>query len=141
MSKYISFEELKAKLIEHLIKYRRYGESDAKLATCDFTDPYDYELCDCSYIEECEICGEEYIKRAYWIDFTVQFGRAIDTYGAYLSPEELEEYSSILKEMDKPFCFYTYFKIDDDFDQTVGAYKRSKRLYQVEDLNMDDFNV
>ena len=132
----INFEELKSCLADHLKKYRHYSDEEIKLSLYDFEDPYNYELCDSTYIEETEIDGKKYEVRAYWIDFVKHFGSIYEM--LYYSGMPKEE-SKALKQMDKPFCFYVYFEIKPDFGHTVGEYKEANRFYQVEKICKSDF--
>ena len=113
---YISLEETRKAFGEFLKKYRGYSQSDVDMALMDFEDFYDNEFCGQEWLEsDFKIDGEKYEKRSAWVAFQ-EFGGG------------------------KPFRFYMYFHFDDDDDgHTVGEYQECKRLFQVDDINDEDF--
>ena len=138
MEKYlIDFKSLREALAEHLRKYRKYSDEEVELSLYDFNDPYDYELCDCRFVEDTEIDGKRYEKRAYWIDFAKYFGSSFYMY--YYDGMSKEE-EKALKQMDKIFRFYVYFEMGPDFGNTVGEYREANRFYQVKKLDKEDSN-
>jgi len=113
--KYLDLEGIKKAFGEHLKKYRGYSDDEAEMATSDFPDPYSNCYLNEDFVEECEIDGVDYEKNISYCDLG-RIGMRIP-----------------------PFCFYTYYRGEDIEDHTVGSYKSARKLFQVEDLELEDF--
>ena len=114
--KYLDLQGIQNAFAAHLIKYRGYSEDEAEMAVSDFPDryslPYLYE----DFISEETIDGEDYEKNA---SYTL-----LQMCGIFDVPM---------------FRFYTYYLTKDLPNGTVGEYQKAHRLFQVDDLNEEDF--
>ena len=113
---YLNLKGIRAAFAQHLRKYRGYSDVEAAMAVADFPDPYNLP-----YLEEEFISDEE------------------------IDDKEYEKYASVANLQlcgidDVPvFKFYTYYNADDVASHKVEAYMRARKLYQVDDLDEDDF--
>ena len=114
--KYLNVEEVKQAFASHLIKYRGYTQEEADIAVYDFPDPYSNCYLDEQYIDSCDIDGIAYEKNAS----STKLWRV----GIHNVPA---------------FNFYTYYREEDIEGRTVGEYMNARKLFQVEDLNTEDF--
>ena len=114
--KYLDVDGIKTAFAKHLMKYRDYSEEEAEMAVSDFPDPYSLPYLQEQYIGEVTIDGMEYEKCA---SYTLLFLCGI--HGVPM------------------FRFYTYYALDDIPGHRVGEYMAAKKLYQVEELNEEDF--
>lgn len=114
--KYLNIDEIKQAFAEHLIKYRGYTAEEADMAVYDFPNPYSNCYLDEDYIGLCEIDGVAYKQYA---SNTVLW-RA----GIHGVPN---------------FFFYTYYREEDVKNRTVGEYMKARKLFQVDDLDPEDF--
>lgn len=114
--KYLNVEEIKQAFAKHLMNYRGYTEEEADIAVCDFPDPYSNCYLDEQYIESCEIDGVAYTKYAS--------STFLWRVGIHNVPN---------------FNFYTYYREEDIKDCTVGEYMNARKLFQVDDLDAEDF--
>lgn len=86
------------------------------MAVADFPDPYNLPYLEEEYIGEEEIGEDEFEKYASVADLRLC---GID---------------------DVPiFRFYTYYNCDDVGSHSVRAYMKARKLYQVDDLDEEDF--
>ena len=114
-SQYVNVEDVKQAFAEHLMKYRHYSKQEAELAVSDFPDPYENcYLCE-EYLDNCEIDGEEYEMHA---GYTELYRIGIDI---------------------PMFCYYVYYRCADVPNNKVGEYQEAHKLYQLTDLDEDDF--
>lgn len=114
--KYLNIKEIKQAFAQHLIKYRNYTAEEAEIAVSDFPDPYSNPYLDEDYIGPYEIDGILYGQYAS----TTALWRV----GIHNVPD---------------FQFYTYYREEDIKGGTVGDYINARKLFQVDDLNKEDF--
>ena len=114
--KYLDVKGIKEAFAMHLIKYRGYTRSEAFEAVSDFPDPYNLPYLDEEFLEGVTIDGIDYEKNA----------SAVRLWKCGIDDVPM-------------FCFYTYYACNDVPDQTVRQYRKARKLFQIEDLNMDDF--
>lgn len=112
---YLDTVGIKEAFAQHLMKYRGYTKEEADFAVSDFPDgDIPYLISD--YLGECEIDGEIYYKDAchtmLWL------------VGIHNIPD---------------FQFYRYYRASDIPNHKVGEYLAAKKLYQIENLNSEDF--
>lgn len=113
---YLDINGIKDAFAKHLMKHCGYSKSEAQIAVSDFPDPYCLPYLDEEYICNETIDGEEYEKNASYTSFWKCGIQGIPM-----------------------FRFYTFYAIDDIPNRTVGEYKNARKLYQIDDLNEDDF--
>ena len=113
---YIDINGIKNAFAEHLKKYRGYSDEEAEMAVSDFPDPYENCYLVEEYLEETEIDGIEYEKNA---SYTAFWRIGLDSVPM--------------------FKFYTYYCCDDISGHTVGEYLSAKKLFQVDEIDDDDF--
>lgn len=114
--KYLCMDEIKEAFAQHLMKYRGYTAEEADMAVSDFPDPYSNCYLDESYIDTCEIDGVSYQKYASNTDLW--------RVGIHNVPN---------------FFFYTYYREEDVEGHTVGDYMNAQKLFQIDDLDDEDF--
>lgn len=114
--KYLNLEEIKQAFAQHLIKHRNYTAEEAEIAVSDFPDPFSNCYLDEDYIGACEIDGIQYDQYA---SITVLW-----RVGIHKVPN---------------FMFYTYYRKEDIMGRTVGEYMNARKLYQIDDLDRNDF--
>ena len=114
--KYLDTKGIKNAFAAHLIKYRGYTKDEAEMAVSDFPDSYSLPYLYEDYIDDVTIDGKEYEMRA---SYTM-----------------LWECGILGVPM---FRFYTYYLSEDIPNNTVGEYVNARKLFQVEDLDEDDF--
>lgn len=114
--KYLNTEEIKQAFARHLMEHRGYTEDEADMAVSDFPDPYSNCYLDEDYIGECEIDGIEYNQYASHTDLW--------RVGIFNVPN---------------FMFYAYYRKEDIAGGTVGDYMKARKIYQVDDLDPNDF--
>lgn len=112
---YLDLDGIRSAFANHLIKHRRYSKAEAAMVVSDFPDSYTNCYLMEKYDSECEIDGKKYEKR---INYTI-FDRV-----GIKAPT---------------FYFYTFYRSEDVADHKVGSYMKARKLYQVENLDMDDF--
>lgn len=112
----LDIEGIKQAFADHLMKHRGYSKEEANMAVYDFPDPYSNCYLDEEYIESCVVDGITYQKYAS--------RTALWRVGIHNVPN---------------FFFYTYYREEDIKGRTVGEYMNAHKLYQVDDLNRDDF--
>ena len=114
--KYLDKQGIKDAFAAHLKRYRGYSEEEAEIAVSDFPNPYELPYLFEDYIDDVTIEGNEYEMRA---SYTLLWQCGI---------------------FDVPmFCFYTYYLSEDIPNNKVGEYMNARKLFQVEDLNEEDF--
>ena len=114
--KYLTIEEIKEAFAQHLIKHRGYSRDEADMAVSDFPDPYSNCYLNEEYIGSVEIDGIDYQKNAS--------STSLWRVGIHNVPD---------------FYFYTYYKESDIVGRTVGEYMKAHKLFQVDDLDKEDF--
>ena len=114
--KYLNIDEIKQAFAHHLMKHRGYTAEEADMAVVDFPDPYSNCYLDEDYIGFCEIDGVSYEQNA---SSTVLWRAGIH---------------------DVPnFFFYTYYREEDVKSHTVGSYMNARKLFQIDELDEEDF--
>ena len=114
--KYLDLQGIKDAFAKHMIEHRGYSEQEAAIAVSDFPDPYELPYLDEEYIDEVTIDGVDYERNASYTSFWKCGLEGIPM-----------------------FRFYTYYCIDDIPNHQVGEYINARKLFQVEDLDDDDF--
>ena len=112
---YLTTDDIKRAFADHLMLHRGYTEEEASMAVSDFPDGnIPYLISD--YVGECEIDGEQYYKEAchtmLWLVGIVDV------------PD---------------FKFYRYYRMADIPTHKAGEFYAAKKIYQIEDLNEEDF--
>ena len=113
---YLDLQGIKDAFAKHMMMYRGYSEDEARIAVSDFPDPYSLPYLDEEYIGNVTIDGMEYEKNASFTSFW--------KCGIWGVPM---------------FRFYTYYAVADIPNNKVGEYMKARKLYQVDDLDDDDF--
>lgn len=113
---YLSVDEIKQAFANHLMKHRGYTAEEADMAVSDFPDPYSNCYLDEKFIGSYEIDGVAYQKNATSTDLW----RA----GIHNVPN---------------FFFYTYYREEDIESRSVGDYMNAQKLFQIDDLDEEDF--
>lgn len=115
--KFLTIDEIKKVFAKLLIKHRKYTKYEAEIAVSDFPDPYTNCYLNESFLEDnVEICGELYQKYAT--------STSLWRVGIHDVPD---------------LYFYTYYKAEDIKGHTVGDYMNAHKLYQIDELNDEDF--
>lgn len=114
--KYLNLEEIKQEFAKHLMEHRGYTAEEADMAVYDFPDPYSNCYLDEEYIGPCEIDNVPYTQYAS--------STALWRVGIHNVPD---------------FFFYTYYREEDITGRTVGEYMNARKLFQVDDLDAEDF--
>lgn len=113
---YLDEKGIKEAFAKHLITHRGYSKTEAAMAVSDFPDSYTLPYLDEDYVGEETIDGVSYEK---YSSYTCLWRVGI---------------------ADVPmFRFYTYYNSDDVRDNLVGSYINAHKLYQVDNLDDDDF--
>jgi hypothetical protein len=114
--KYLDTNGIRNAFAKHLIEHRGYTKDEAAMATFDFPDPYNLPyLCE-EYVGEEMIDGINYEKDACYTEL----------WRCGISDVPM-------------FRFYTYYAIDDIPNHQVGEYMEARKIYQVDDLDEEDF--
>ena len=100
----------------HMMAYRGYSKEEAEIAASDFPDRYNLPYLYEDYIGDETINGKDYEKNA---SYTL-----LQMCGIFDVPM---------------FRFYTYYLVEDLPNHSVGEYMNARKLFQIEDLNDDDF--
>ncbi len=113
---YLDLQGIKDAFAKHMMAHRGYSEEEAQIAVSDFPDPYTLPYLDEEFICEETVDGKDYEKNASYTSF---WKCGID---------------------DVPmFRFYTLYDVEDLPNHTVGEYRNARKLFQIEDLDDDDF--
>ena len=114
--KYVTAEDVKKAYMAHMMKYRGYDEQEAEDAA--MAVPSRYEVCWLieDRLGEVEIDGEEYVKCAVHTMFFLM--------GIYNVPM---------------FRYYVYYRVSDIPNESPEEYAAARTLYQLDDLDPDDF--
>ena len=113
---YLDTQGIKKAFATHLMEHRDYSTEEAEYAVSDFPDPYRLPYLFEKYVCTETVDGKEYEKYASYTDFTM------------------------CGFIDFPmFRYYTYYLADDIPNSIVGEYMNARKLYQVDDLDDEDF--
>ena len=113
---YLKLDGIRAAFAKHLMVHLDYDEEEAQDAVNDFPNPYVNPYLLEEYVDDVDINGVEYQKCATCADLS---RCGID---------------------DVPFfCFYTLYRMEDLKTTRVIDYINARKLYQVDDLDRDDF--
>ena len=113
---YLNIDGIKQAFASHLMKHRGYTIEEADIAVSDFPDSYSSCYLDESYIGSCEIDGVAYKQYAS--------NTVLWRVGIHNAPN---------------FFFYTYYREEDVESGTVGSYMNARKLFQIDDLDEEDF--
>lgn len=114
--RYLSIDEIKKEFANHLKKYRGYTDEEAAIAVSDFPNPYSNCYLDEDWVGDCEI--EEVAYKKY------TSSTALWRVGMPNVPD---------------FFFYTYYRTEDVPNNKVGEYMNARKLFQIEELDAEDF--
>ena len=114
--KYLTVEEIKAAFAELLMEHRDYSEEEAEIAVSDFPDPYNLPYQREEFVEDVKIDGARYEKYATVVNLSIC---------------GIEDFPV--------FCFYTFYRKEDIRHHRVTEYMKARKLFQVDELDMDDF--
>ena len=113
---YLTLDGIRAAFAKHLMIHLDYDEEDAQEAVNDFPNPYANPYLLEEQVDDVEIDGVGYQK---YSDYTDLSRCGVD---------------------DVPFfCFYTLYRMEDLKTTRVIDYINARKLYQVDNLDMDDF--
>lgn len=113
---YLDLQGIRDAFAAHLMEYAEYSEGEAEMAVSDFPDPYRLPYLHEEFIGEETIDGKDYEKNASSTLFQMC--------GIFGVPM---------------FRFYTYYLTEDLPNRTVGEYMNARKLFQIDDLDDDDF--
>ncbi len=114
--KYLDIDGIREAFFAHLAQTVEYTEEEAETSFAEFPDPFGTAYLLEEYLGDCEIDGEQYSRCASWTDFW--------SIGVYEVPV---------------FRYYTYYRASDAPNHQAGEYMAAKRLFQVDDLDEEDF--
>ena len=113
---YLDIQGVKDALAKHMMLHRGYSEIEAQIAVSDFPNPYNLPYLEEEYICDEIIDGVKYEKNASYTSFWKCGIEGVPM-----------------------FRYYTYYAIDDIPHKKVREYMKARKLFQVDDLNDDDF--